>query len=75
MKKSFFLAIIFMGLGSLVMAQGSGASVNGKKGGSASAGNKKVEAKGSKGGSAKVDKSGVKIKGKNGGGVQIGKKQ
>jgi hypothetical protein len=68
MKKQFYLALVSLGLSLSVVAQGtSGAQVTSKKGGSASAGNHKVEA-------AKVDKKGVDIKGKNGGGVQIGKK-
>jgi hypothetical protein len=57
-------------------AQGGGAKMETKKGGSAEAGNHKVEMKGSKGGGMKIDKQGLKMQGKNGGKVEItGKKK
>ena len=74
MKKILFLTVIGAGISFCVAAQ-TGSTVKGKSGGSASAGNHKVEAQGHKGGSAKVDKSGVNIKGKNGGGLELGKKK
>jgi hypothetical protein len=78
MKKQLFMGLLTgaMILGSYNFVSAQGAKVEGKKGGSAQAGDHKVEAKGKKGGDIKIDKSGMKIQGKKGGKVEIkGKKK